>query len=257
MISSSSVCPMSVISSPSFPPPTFPSKTPFVVLSFLMAGRVWWGADPPVFSCLCPWAFLTGHLWKQGSGFPEFLVWSVAALSVISSIWLCLVRTVNKCDLLSATSQTEGSASLLHQPLLLFWLSKLKVGRSFSFWACHRAVSRDFIGNCPFCLRVADFLFWEALLTYCLTAPASRARACEQSTRVPQPLLWFLPPSAFSHVKTVGSGFPAFHFCLFLEQKWETKIKLLMLLSWLKRRSWLLSSFFAFQSLVLNSSVEV
>lgn len=49
---------------------------------------------------------------------------------------------------------------------------------------------------------------------------------------------------------------PSF-FCVFLEQKRARKMKLLSLLSWLKRTSWLVSLFFALQSLVLNSPVEV
>lgn len=139
-----------------FPCSPFPHQESLCSAKLLMAGKLWQVTDPPVFSCVCPWIFLTGHLWKQGSGIPELLVWSIKAVSVISSIWLWLVRAVNKRDLLSATLQTEGSASALHWPLL-FWLSKWRGGRSFSFWACHRAVSRDFIGNCPFACMLLVF----------------------------------------------------------------------------------------------------
>lgn len=114
--------------------PVFPLQDSLCSAKLLMAGRVWSGPDPPVLSCLCSWTFLTGHLWNQGSGLPEFLVWSIKALSVISSIWLCLVRAVNKCDLLSATSQTEGSASALHQPLrAVVLVEQMKRRKIFQF----------------------------------------------------------------------------------------------------------------------------
>lgn len=192
---------MTVISSP-YLPPRFPLQDSLCSAKLLMAGRLWQGTDPPVLSCVCPWTFLTGHLWKQGSGLPELLVRSIKAVSVISSVWLWLVRAAFERDLLSATSQAEGSASALHWPLLTVVLfEQMKRRQVLQFLSLSQSSIKRLYWKWSLCLHVVGFLFGETLLKYCLKAPASRAGACEQTPRDPQPLLWFLPPSAFSHMK--------------------------------------------------------
>lgn len=197
--SSTSVCPTRVISSPSLPPT---SKTPFLVLIFC-----WLEECDKVLILLCCLAFVTehftGHLWKQSFGLFELLVWSIKAVSVISSIWLCLVRAVNKCDLRSATSQTEGSASAFHQPLLaVILVEQMKRRQILQVLSLPWSSIKRLYWKLSLCLHVVGFLFSEALLTYCLTVPASRARACEQTSlgRDSQALLWiFCPISLFPH----------------------------------------------------------
>lgn len=235
--SSTSVCPTSVISSPSLPPT---SKTPFLVLIFC-----WLEECDKVLILLCCLAFVaehfTGHLWKQSFGLPELLVWSIKAVSVISSIWLCLVRAVNKCDLRSATSQTEGSASAFHQPLLaVILVEQMKRRQILQVLSLPWSSIKRLYWKLSLCLHVVGFLFSEALLTYCLLLYLPPGH--ELVSRPPlggthKHFCEFFAPSAFSHMKTVESGLPAFLFCVFLEQKWSTKIKLLRLLSWLKRTS--------------------
>lgn len=83
--------------------------------------------------------------------------------------------------------------------LLLFWLSKLKIGRSFSFGACHEAVSRDFIGNCPFACMLLVFFSqkFAHLLPYstCLQG-TSLCTVCQGPTSIS---VIFAPISLFPH----------------------------------------------------------
>lgn len=160
-ISSSSVCPASVISS-SLPPPFFPFQDSLFSAK-LMVGRLWLGADPSVLSCVCPWTFLSSHLWKQGSVLSELLVWSSKAVSVISSIWLCLDRAVNKCDLLSATSQKDQLQPSIN--LCSNLVEQMKRRQILQFLSLSWSTSRGFIGSCPFACMLLVF-FSENLCSH-------------------------------------------------------------------------------------------